>query len=128
MFHYTVETNQNISEAIQSLEQQLSEEQFGVLWQFDLQGKLQEKGLDFNQPYHVLEVCNPKEAKSVLEENLLAGYFLPCKIVVYEEEGKTKIGMPKPSALVSMLEDEEVKKMAASIENRLIMCMNKAVA
>ncbi|MDG5471868.1 DUF302 domain-containing protein [Jeotgalibacillus sp. ET6] len=126
MFHYTVETKQSSQEAIQSLEKQLSEEQFGVLWQFDLQGKLQEKGLDFSQPYHVLEVCNPKEAKNVLEQNSLAGYFLPCKIVVYEEKGSTKIGMPKPSALVEMLEDEEVKKLAADIEQRLIKCMDHA--
>ncbi|WP_312859713.1 DUF302 domain-containing protein [Peribacillus huizhouensis] len=31
----------------------------------------------------VLEVCNPNEAQRGFNENKMAGYFLPCKIVVY---------------------------------------------
>ena len=49
MFDYTIETNKNIDEAILSLEQNLKEEKFGILWQFDIKEKLQEKGLDFDQ-------------------------------------------------------------------------------
>ncbi|WP_404407387.1 DUF302 domain-containing protein [Jeotgalibacillus malaysiensis] len=127
MFHYTVETKQSVEEAMTTLENNLKEEQFGVLWQFDIKNKLQEKGLDFDQTFHVLEVCNPKEAKNVLEQNLLAGYFLPCKMVVYDENGTTKIGMPKPTSLIQMVEDEEIKTLAADIEERLIGCMDKSV-
>ncbi|TFE02095.1 DUF302 domain-containing protein [Jeotgalibacillus salarius] len=127
MFHYTVETKQSVEEAMTTLENNLKEEQFGVLWQFDIKNKLQEKGLDFDQTFHVLEVCNPKEAKNVLEKNLLAGYFLPCKMVVYEENGTTKIGMPKPTSLIQMVEDEDIKTLAADIEERLIVCMDKSV-
>jgi uncharacterized protein (DUF302 family) len=47
MFHYTVETNRPVNEAIASLEQNLKNEGFGVLWHLDLQAKLQEKGLGF---------------------------------------------------------------------------------
>lgn len=127
MFHYTVETKQSVEEAMTTLENNLKEEQFGVLWQFDIKNKLQEKGLDFDQTFHILEVCNPKEAKNVLEKNLLAGYFLPCKMVVYDENGTTKIGMPKPTSLIQMVEDEEIKNLAADIEERLIGCMDKSV-
>ncbi len=127
MFHYTVETKQSVEEAMTTLENNLKEEQFGVLWQFDIKNKLQEKGLDFDQTFHVLEVCNPKEAKNVLEKNLLAGYFLPCKMVVYDENGTTKIGMPKPTSLIQMVEDEDIKALAADIEERLIGCMDKSV-
>jgi uncharacterized protein (DUF302 family) len=47
MFHYTAETNKPVNEAIASLEQNLKNEGFGVLWHLDLQAKLQEKGLGF---------------------------------------------------------------------------------
>lgn len=129
MFHYTVETSKNLEEAIQSLEESLKEEKFGILWQFDIKDKLQEKGLDFNQPYRVLEVCNPHEAERVLSQNQLVGYFLPCKIVVYEDidSGKTKIGMPKPTALMHMAEDESLTELASDIEKRLMSCINKSV-
>lgn len=127
MFHYTVSTNKGLEEAVESLQASLKEEQFGVLWNFDLKGKLNEKGLEFEQDFRILEVCNPKEAQRVLNENTLAGYFLPCKMVVYVEEGTTKIGMPKPSSLTAMVEDENIQAMASDIEARLIACMDKSV-
>ncbi len=52
---------------------------------------------------------------------------MPCKLVVYKEKGKTKIGMPRPSALISMLENEQLKKFAEDIENRLAVCIDKSV-
>lgn len=125
MFHYTVSTTKKIDEAINSLEKNLKEVKFGVLWTLDLQGKLQEKGVAYNQPYYILEVCNPQEAAKVLNINELAGYFLPCKITVYESEGTTKIGLAKPSLLVSMIDDNELKSIAEEIESTLINVLEK---
>ncbi len=127
MFNYTVETDKSVNQAVQSLEEALKEEKFGVLWNFDLTAKLQEKGEDFNTPYTILEVCNPKEANKVLSSNLMIGYFLPCKIVVYEEGGSTKIGMPKPTSLISMAEDHDVQAIAENIEKRLISAIDKSI-
>ncbi|WP_026700758.1 DUF302 domain-containing protein [Salibacterium aidingense] len=127
MFHYTVETNQAIEEAMSSLEESLKEEKFGVLWHFDIKETLQNKGFAFNQPYHVMEVCNPQEAQRVLSENQMVGYFLPCKIVVYDDGGTTKIGLPRPTALIEMVNDPSIKDFAQDIEVRLITCMDRAV-
>jgi len=126
MFDYTIETQHTIDEAINRIEESLKHENFGVLWKFDIKGKLQEKGMDFQREFKVLEVCNPKEAYRVLNENNMAGYFLPCKIVVYEENGQTKIGMPRPSSLISLLNDDNLKKLAKDIEERLIVCIDKS--
>lgn len=129
MFHYTVNTGKSVEEAISALEQNLKEEKFGILWQFSIQDKLNEKGIEFGHKYQILEVCNPVEAKRVLSENYLAGYFLPCKIAVYEHEGKTKIGLPKPSALIGMVENESFESLrgiAQDVEKRLISCIDKS--
>jgi uncharacterized protein (DUF302 family) len=126
MFHYTVETSKSVTEAIASLEENLMEEKFGVLWNFDVKGKLNEKGLEFDNELTVLEVCNPKEAQRVLNEEMLVGYFLPCKIVVYAEGGTTKIGMPKPTALIDLVDNKKLKDIALEIEERLIGCINKS--
>ncbi len=112
-----------MNETIKILEESLKREGFGASWQFSVTEKLQEKGLDFPIPFVILEVCNPQEAARVLSENLLAGYFLPCKIVVYSENETTKIGMPKPTMLISMINHEELKNLAEDIENRLISCI-----
>lgn len=126
-YHYTVETDKTIDEAIQSLEQNLKEHKFGILWQMDIPAKLKEKGVDtYTNPFRVLEVCNPEEAAKVLNQNEMVGYFLPCKITVYESNGKTKIGLPKPSSLVSMLKDSELKNIASGIEDTLVRVLDQS--
>ncbi|KDE47091.1 hypothetical protein DI43_10380 [Geobacillus sp. CAMR12739] len=125
MFHYTVDVSTGMNETIERLEESLKQEGFGVLWQFSVTEKLQEKGLDFSTPMVIFEVCNPQEAARVLNENLLGGYFLPCKLVVYQENGTTKIGMPKPTMLVGMMNDPALKEIAADIEKRLAACLDR---
>ncbi|MCY9659627.1 DUF302 domain-containing protein [Paenibacillus chondroitinus] len=127
MFHYTVETKQTVEQVIARLELNLKEEKFGVLWHLDMQEKLKEKGVEFNQKYHILEVCNPVEAKRVLSENAIVGYFLPCKITVYEDGGKIKIGLPKPTALIGMVDSEKLQSIAEDVEKRLISCIDKTI-
>ncbi|MFC4767686.1 DUF302 domain-containing protein [Effusibacillus consociatus] len=126
MFHYTVETNKTVDEAVHAVEESLKNHKFGVLWQLDIPSKLQEKGVDFTQPYRVLEVCNPVEAKRVLNQNSLVGYFLPCKVVVYEENGTTKIGLPKPTAMIQMVNDQTLIEIAQNVEETLIKAVNEA--
>lgn len=126
MFHYTIETAKSVDEAVSAVEESLKNHKFGVLWQFDITSKLQEKGIDFTQPYRVLEVCNPVEAARVLSQNGLMGYFLPCKVVIYQENGKTKIGLPKPTVLVDVVNDPALKEIAQSVEETLIAAVNEA--
>ena len=125
-FNYTVTTTKKPTEVIQSLEASLKEEGFGILWNFDVQGKLIEKGLEFNDEFIVLEVCNPNDAKQILEMSKLAGYFLPCKIVVYVEDGTTHIGLPKPTSLMEFIDHPEIYQVANDVEQRLISSLNKA--
>ncbi|ASS77088.1 hypothetical protein CIG75_02670 [Tumebacillus algifaecis] len=126
MFHYTVETTKTVDEAVQAIEASLKNHKFGVLWQLDLPAKLQEKGVEFTTPFRVLEVCNPVEAKRVLEQNLLVGYFLPCKIVIYQEGGTTKIGLPKPTSLMGVLQDPALERIAQGVEQTLIEAIEAA--
>ena len=90
MFHYTAETTASVQNAIAALETSLKEEQFGVLWQFNLREKLKEKGFDFEREYVVLEVCNPAEANRVINENVLAGYFFHVKLSFMKRTGRPK--------------------------------------
>jgi uncharacterized protein (DUF302 family) len=56
-FHYIVITNKTIDEAISSIEQNLKENKFGILWHLDLTTTLQKKGVNsYTAPYRILEV------------------------------------------------------------------------
>ncbi|MDA5110911.1 DUF302 domain-containing protein [Brevibacillus thermoruber] len=125
-FHYSVSTTKSVEEAVQAIEQNLQTLKFGVLWQLDLTAKLQSKGIPFERQYRVLEVCNPFEAANVLAKNDLVGYFLPCKVVVYEQNGQTHIGLPKPTALIGLLKDRELQAIAEKIEQTLIQVLESS--
>ena len=125
-FHYSVVTDKTIDAAIQSLEETLKANKFGILWQMNIPEKLQEKGVEFDMPFRVLEVCNPHEAKRVLTQNPMVGYFLPCKIVVYELAGKTHIGMPRPSVLMNIIDDPTLETLAQNVEASLKKSIDEA--
>lgn len=126
MFDYTVTSAKSFEQAINDLKQALVEEKFGVLWELDVPAKLREKGVEFQGKFHILEVCNPHKAKAVLETNIKAGYFLPCKVVVYEEKGVTNIGLPKPSVLIDLLGDGGLGEPAGAVERELIAAIDRA--
>lgn len=127
MFHYTVASPYNFDTTLEKVEVALKEEEFGVLWNFDVNAKLEEKGFKIDHTYRILEVCNPKVASEVLSKNPLASYFLPCKVVVYVENDQVNIGMPKPTTLIEFLGSAELNEVGKNVEERLTNALNKAV-
>ncbi|MCL6600367.1 MAG: DUF302 domain-containing protein [Alicyclobacillus macrosporangiidus] len=125
-FHYSKRTSKSVDEAVQALEEALKEQKFGVLWQMDIPSKLKEKGVDFDKPYRVLEICNPHEAKQALSQNPMVGYFLPCKVVVYEDHGETVIGLPRPTTLMGIIRDDGLMETAQRVETALRAAVEKA--
>ena len=126
MFDYTVTSQKDFDSAVDSLKHALTGFKFGVLWELDLPAKLKEKGVEYQGQFRILEICNPQRAKAVLETNIRVGYFLPCKVVVYVENGVTKIGMPRPSALIALLGDNRLQEEAAEVERDLIAAIDQA--
>jgi uncharacterized protein (DUF302 family) len=116
---YEKSTKKNLSDAIESLENNLKENGFGVLWQLNFKEKLEEKGLEFKEDFVILEVCNPKQAKEVLEKNIHIGYVLPCKMVVRSENDKIYIGMTSPETLIGLFDSPELNQVAKNVEDTL---------
>ncbi|MHB1042769.1 MAG: DUF302 domain-containing protein [Eubacteriales bacterium] len=126
MFYYAVSTDKDFETVAGDLEKVLAEYQFNVLFKFDVGDKIRQKGFGFSKQIMIFEVCNAGKAKEVLESNILAGYFLPCKVVVYVEKGKTRIGMLKPTVLMEVLgKDRQLNEQAINVENILIKVLDK---
>jgi uncharacterized protein (DUF302 family) len=116
---FEVKTNKDFETAVIDLKKSLTENSFGVLWEMNFKDKLQEKGLDFDKNFKVFEVCSPPRAKVVLDQNLEAGYMLPCKMVVYEKEGEVRIGMMKPTSMAELMNDKGLTDVAEEVETIL---------
>ncbi len=90
--------------------------QFGVLHVHDLQRKLREKGIDMPRQVRVFEVCNPFQAKQVLDANPAIANALPCRIAVYEKDGRLIVSTLLPTLLIGMFGNNELLPVAAEVE------------
>jgi uncharacterized protein (DUF302 family) len=99
-----VTTEKTIEAAAASLELAVQANQFGVMHVHDLKQTMQKKGIEFAQDCLVFEVCNPLQAKKVLEANMSVSTALPCRISIYRENGKTTLATLKPSTLLAMFQ------------------------
>lgn len=121
---YKVESPKSFTDTIVALKDALAKEKFGVLWEMNFKDKLQEKGLEFETNFQVMEACNPGKAKQVLDQNIEAGFFLPCKVVVYEKDSKVWMGMLTPTSLIGLLDEPSLGAIALEVEESLSRAMN----
>ncbi len=126
-FDYSSETNKDIDGVISDLRITLKEKGFGIMGILDFKAILKEKGFEFQDEYRLLEICNPKAAKSALEADRKVGLLLPCTIAVYKERGITKISLLKPTKLLEILPHNKLKSLGEEIESKLQEAINNAV-
>ncbi len=86
---YRVQSKKSISEVARDLEAASQRHKFGILMVHDLKAKMKEKGVEFDRDCLIFEVCNPQQAKKVLEKNAEISTALPCRISVYQEGERT---------------------------------------
>jgi len=117
--YYIVESNKSFEQAATDLEAAVKRNEFGVLHIHDLGNTLRSKGIDFKENCKVFEVCNPGQAGKVLSTDMRLNMALPCRISVYTEQGKTKIGMIKPVPMLAALsQDASLVKVAHEVETK----------
>jgi uncharacterized protein (DUF302 family) len=123
---HVVESTKPLTQLAADLEQAVTRHKFGVLGVHDLKAKLAEKGVPFARECRIFEVCNPHQAKKVLEANLEISTALPCRISVYEEGGRTKLATIRPTALIGLYPNPELRGVAEEVEETLIQIMVEA--
>lgn len=125
--YYIVETNKSFNQAAKDLELAVIRNGFGVLHVHDLATTLRAKGITFNEECKVFEVCNPVQAAKVLSIDMRLNMALPCRISVFTESGKTKIGLIKPEQMLSALSDDEaLARVAKEVEASIILMVDEA--
>lgn len=124
---YEKVTEKSFNEAVQSITDALKERKFGVLWQLNFKDKMAEHDIDFPNNFMILEVCNPQKANEVLTKHIEMGYFLPCKVVVYEKDGEVRIGTARPEMLMGMMGYDDLGDVASEVERILIESIDAAV-
>jgi uncharacterized protein (DUF302 family) len=122
-----MESSKSVAEIARVFPEVCAEYKFGVLSSIDIRLKLQEKGLVFDRECLVFEICNPQAAKQVLDDNPAISAALPCRISVYQENGKTRLAAILPTALLGMFPNPELKPVAEELERTVVRIMQELV-
>jgi len=125
MLHVT-ESRKPIDRVAADLEAAVVRHRFGVLGMHDLRAAMAQKGVAFARECRIFEVCNPHQAKRVLEANLEVSTALPCRISVYEEAGVTKLATIRPTAMIDLYGTPGLKEVAEDVEQTLVQIMDEA--
>jgi uncharacterized protein (DUF302 family) len=123
---HIVESTKSLERVAADLEQATARHKFGVLGVHDLKETMARKGVSFERQCRIYEVCNPHQAKKVLESNLRIATALPCRIAIYEEGGRTKIATIKPTAMIALYDSPDLLGVAREVEATLERIMEDA--
>ena len=124
-FDYTVSTKKLFDEAVAAVEARSKENGFGVLHVHDVKATLAAKGFD-REPLKIIEICNSKFAYEALKRDMSVSLFMPCKINVYTENGRTKIKAMRPAAIADFLPGAGLETLAAEIDRVVIEIVDRA--
>lgn len=110
----------DFDQAIEAVTAELKNEGFGVLTQIDVKDTLKKKiDVDFKK-YRILGACNPKFAHKALSAEDKIGVFLPCNVVVEEnEDGSIEVTAVDPIASMQSVQNDSLGPIATEIQQKL---------
>lgn len=118
-YGFSKTVDMSYEQAIDKVTAELKKEGFGVLTFIDVKETLKQKiNVDFKK-YTILGACNPPIAHKALQEEEELGLLLPCNVIVYEKDDKTKVSIFDPMVMTWILENDNMKPIATEVQERL---------
>jgi len=121
-------TDKAVTEAAAALQAAVQANHFGVMQVHNLKETMTKKGVEFPRECLIYEVCQPQQAKKVLDENMSISTALPCRISIYEESGKTILATLKPTTLLAMFNAPHLEGVAQEVETMIVKIMKEAAS
>ena len=123
---FKLSTEKTVTDAAAALQTAVQANHFGVMQVHNLTETMAKKGVEFAHECLIFEVCQPQQAKKVLEQNMSVSTALPCRISIYEEGGKTVLATLKPTALLAIFNVPQLEQVAQEVETTILKVMNEA--
>ena len=124
-FDYTVPTDKSFDEAVAHIVSETEKAGFRVLHIHDVKETLAKKNFSI-EPLKIVEICNARNAYQAIKSDIDFALFLPCKINVYIKEGRTIISGMRPSLILKMFPDADIKEMIEEVETAIGNIIDKA--
>ncbi|MDP2717444.1 MAG: DUF302 domain-containing protein [Candidatus Micrarchaeota archaeon] len=99
-FMYAVDTQKTVDEAAVAVLREVEKAGWTVFNVYDVSERLSAKGF-VQRPLKIIEICSGKYANEFLNQNRFVSLCMPCKINVFEMDGKTVIAGMNPVLVAS---------------------------
>lgn len=117
---YRKETRKSVDQVFADIEAASTAHGFGVLHHYDFRQTLASKGFPLANECRVMEICNPRQASEVLSVDMALNMALPCRISIYEDGGKTIVGMIPPTEVLRLVSaDPRIEPAARQVEETM---------
>jgi len=123
---YEVSSRKSVTQIEQGLHDAAARHKFGILARHDLRETMKNKGVDFAGECYIYEVCNPHQAKKVLEANGAVSTALPCRISVYRSGDEYRLATILPTVMLRMFDSPELEPVAREVEEVIKAMMTEA--
>lgn len=111
-----VESEKSLQEIRQKIEEVAKSKGFGVMAVHEVSNILQNKGFPISYSCVIVEVCSPKHASQVLSVDPYISTAMPCRIALFEKDGKTLISTMAPTAMLEMFQRPELRPVAEEVQ------------
>ncbi|EDP75258.1 DUF302 domain-containing protein [Hydrogenivirga sp. 128-5-R1-1] len=111
-----VESSKGVKEVKEKLEETAKSKGFGVMSTHEVTDILESKGHPISYRCVIVEICQPKAASEVLSRNPYISTAMPCRVAIFEENGKTVLSTIAPTQMIEMYNEPELKGVAEEIE------------
>ncbi|MFN0100575.1 MAG: DUF302 domain-containing protein [Bryobacteraceae bacterium] len=109
---FQLPTSRSMDEIQKELEASAVRNKFGIIAVHDLQQTLRNKHVDLAMECRIFEICNPNQAKKVLESDGALSTALPCRISVYGNKGGYQLATMLPTAMMQAFNKPEITAVA----------------
>jgi uncharacterized protein (DUF302 family) len=123
---FEIESAKDLAAIGQGLQEAAARHGFGVIAVHDLKEAMEKKGVTFDGECMIFEVCNPQQAKKVLEANGAVSTVLPCRISVYRGPLGFRIAAVLPTALMKIFASPSLLPVAREVEQVIVAMMKEA--
>ncbi len=94
------ESELSVDDTAAALEAAAAEANWGHLATHDLAARMAARGINFPVPVRIVEICHPEYANGVLSDDLEISAAMPCRVAIFEKEGKTWMSTILPSKIL----------------------------
>lgn len=121
-----MESRKSLAAVCSAMEPAVQNHKFGVLGVHNLKETMAQKGVPFDRDCFIFEICNPLQAKRVLEARMEISTALPCRVSVYEDGDRVKIATIKPTEMLALYHAPELDEVACEVERTIAAIMREA--